>query len=887
MRLYELRKLIFPNFVTLMTEMPWKPARPVFAWFFIAAAAGLFLITIINILVGGPSETGVLLGLSAERLALFGTMLVVAAGLGYLGLQTLMGRMFGRLFTGGETKPRQIMDFALGAAIVVFLFSWVTVWTPSERFGTFYYYMGRLYPFLVWLTCFSGAGSLLLLVKHFGLARRQFGIFLREQWIPFSVAGVALLVFGLTAWVVSFRVVNMSWRDEDFWYGAGVPLLGMQVLFATLASVGFLVVASGKFGQMFWGKKYWPDVALFLVTWAVAAFLWAQEPVHPDFFITEPAPPNFELYPDYDARFFDLISQFALIGQDLNNNVFYERPLYSVLLVYLHSFAGQDYEQVVALQAALFAVFPALGYLLGKQLHSRAAGLGLAVLFILRGINSIQAGPFINTAHQKQMMTDFPAAVLMLLITILLIRWVQKSNKNWASLGVAAGILGLATLVRPHPFVYVPVLIAMAVWIYRRTPRVSFALSGLVLVAALAGMLPWLLTGGEGRTAFEIYYERIKGLIRTRYPDLQLPDSMLPPRTQVAALAGADSSSFPTAKTTEKSILASGIDNFLNNLTTSVQGLPNTPYHHDLRFTLKNGENFWKPYWDGAMSPWAVVMLALNLALVALGMGAAWKRAGLSSFIPLGVMLLFYAVNALARTSGGRYLVPVDWVVVFYYFLGILVLVELGFAPLCAQIFSPVKPSEDPQDDGFVLSLNRTAWLHIFGILCMFATLGAFIPLSGKFFERRYPMLTRQELIQQVVSQSGEQLGLSDKELAASFSAPQAVIRHGRILYPRQYEKDQGFGVSIYSFYHPKPYPRMIFTLIGPGVETRVVFPAQKAPPIPNASDAIILGCREDDTIQVWAVLLTDSDLLIKRDPPAPPVCPLVEPVCDNNHHCK
>jgi hypothetical protein len=131
------------------------------------------------------------------------------------------------------------------------------------------------------------------------------------------------------------------------------------------------------------------------------------------------------------------------------------------------------------------------------------------------------------------------------------------------------------------------------------------------------------------------------------------------------------------------------------------------------------------------------------------------------------------------------------------------------------------------------------------------------------------------------------QLGISHKELSVFLADPQAVILQGRALYARQLEKDQGSPVSVYNFYHPQPYPRTIFTLIGPNGENRGIFPALQAAPIANASDTIILGCRESDYIQVWAVLLTSSNLLVKRTPPAPLTCPLQEPVCDNNGHCR
>jgi hypothetical protein len=873
-----------------MTDALWKPNRPLVACFFFVSAAGLLLMIVLNILSNGASESAVLFGLSTERLVLLGGMFAIAMGLTYLAWQIAQGKPFKFLSSESEKRPSRSVNFMLGATLLVFLLAWSIIWTPAERFGTFYYYLGRLYPFIVWLTCFSAVGLFLLFTYRFGLNLEQFKVFLREQRIVFTIAGVALLIFGLLAVVASFRVVNMRWFEEDFWYGAGVPILVLQVLLAVFVSTLLAVVARKVLATKNFEKKYWFDLVLFLAIWAVAASMWASEPANPDFFITEPAAPNYELYPDYDARFFDLFSQYALIGQGLDNGGLYDRPLYSAFLLFLHTFVGQNYAQVVAWQAALFAVFPALGYLLGRQLHSRAVGLGVAILFTLRGVNAIALGPFINTAHQKQLMTDFPSAIFMLLMTLLLIRWLRAPGKNWPSLAWAAGVLGLATLLRPHPLIYIPILIAFVTWVYRSQKRLWITFSGVILVAALAGVLPWVVANGHGQSVFDLYFQKIKNVIDSRYPGLHLPgSSMLPEPVKVAALDNAlYAVHLPSENVGDKSIFAFSLDNFLNNLTTTVQVLPYSPYYQDLRYTTKTAENFWRPYWDGSISPWGRIFLPVNLILLALGLGAAWKRARWGGFIPLMVMLAYDAMNAFARTSGGRYIVPVDWVVILYYFLGIIALIEL----VSALFFRPDASAQTnyPAQLHSTVLLDRRTWAHMLGIIFSFVLIGSLIPLSASSFKPRYPSLTRAELVQQVIKESGKQLGLSNQEWKAFLSSPQAMIVQGRILYPRQLEKDVGGKASIYNLYHPKPYPRTIFTLIGPNGETPGMLASMQGAAIPNVSDAIILGCRESGFLQVWAVFLNDGSQLIKRTPAtaaASLVCPLQEPVCDNNHHCR
>jgi hypothetical protein len=482
-------------------------------------------------------------------------------------------------------------------------------------------------------------------------------------------------------------------------------------------------------------------------------------------------------------------------------------------------------------------------------------------------------------------MTDFPSAVLMLLMTILLVRWLHEPGRNWLSLGWAAGVLGLATLLRPHPLIYLPILVALIVWVYRSQKRLWITFSSLVFVAAFAGVLPWVVSNGQGKSLVDLYLEKVKNVIETRYPDLHLPgSSVLPTSLQVAAIDDLYLAQAPTPP--EKSIFAFGVDHFLNNLNTTILVLPYNLYYLDARDTVKTTESFWRTYWNGTLSPWAMLLLPVNLILVALGLGVAWKRARWSGLVPLWVMLAYYVMNALARTSGGRYIVPVDWVVFVYYLLGIMGLIEI----LGALFFRPQVENHVPEQQSQTISLNRGAWLRILGVISVFAVIGVFIPLSANLFPQHFPVLTRAELVKQVQQKTGGQLGLTKKEWNSFLKSPQAVIAQGRIFYPRQFDKDEGVNVSIYQFYHLKPYPRMLFTMLGPNGETPAILATMQAPPVPNASDAVILGCRESDYVQVWAIILNNGNQIFKRTPNTVAeslTCPLKEPVCDNNHHCK
>jgi hypothetical protein len=69
---------------------------------------------------------------------------------------------------------------------------------------------------------------------------------------------------------------------------------------------------------------------------------------------------------------------------------------------------------------------------------------------------------------------------------------------------------------------------------------------------------------------------------------------------------------------------------------------------------------------------------------------------------------------------------------------------------------------------------------------------------------------------------------------------------------------------------------------------SHVLLPGDVPALLPNASDAIVLGCwnRQDNLISALAVALPVQQTGMMRSPAAPLNCPLPEPVCDNNGNC-
>jgi len=411
----------------------WKPGRRIIYSFFYICAAGLILASIVSASSGHISLT---------RIIIIALAFFISLGIFVIGWQVQNNGI--SLAWWNKLAGEKFLFFLNIITFLIFCLFWIITWTPINSFAHFFYYIQAAYPFIIWLNVVNGLAVLLLLSARIGLDIHQPLFYFRKYMVTLISTSICLIIILFIARLSSQRVIGVSAENEDFWYGAGVPVLAFQVSLSLFIGFSFQYLLS------LWSKRSFPslkylDLFLFLALWALAAWLWANEPVKPDFLITKPVAPNFEMYPDYDARNYDLMSQFALIGQGINNHSFFDRVLYPAFLTYLHTLAGQNYVELMTIQAAVFAIQPALLFLIGTTLFNRTGGLTLGILAALRGVNHINIGNIIETAHQKQMLTEYPTAIMLVLTTLLLIKWIQKPEKYWLLAGFSGCIVALTT----------------------------------------------------------------------------------------------------------------------------------------------------------------------------------------------------------------------------------------------------------------------------------------------------------------------------------------------------------------------------------------------------------------------------------------------------------
>jgi len=735
-------------------------------------------------LASTPSDaaSAVLAGYSASRL-------ILLAG------TTLPFFFFGWIFAS-PARFVPLVDSILGlrwkriAALAAFSVLTAAALTllliPSMRFGDYASAVARLTP-LVFLGGLIGAQSLL---AYFLWTGGKFHLQALSAWKPvFIVASVLMTLAALTAIWVAWSGIGIV--PEKFgWHTPGTPILFSQVLIALFVSLLFALLKKRMEPSKF-------ETLAFVALWVVAFVIWQSEPMRRlSYFTPAPTPPNFESYPYSDAGFYDTLSQTILIGQGRSLTVIL-RPLYIFFLTALHLISGQDYTLLLTLQTMVLALMPAFAFLLVSRMGSPTDGILSALLLIFREKNSIALTNILEVSHSKLILSDLPTAALMLVMVFALVNWLRDAKEKPA-LGIASGAaFGLVVLVRSQAQLLLPVLLLGVVfsggfaWRKALQRTLIFALGLLVVVA------PWVwrnvqVSGKPTVENTEFYIRLLAGGYAEPTDNVdQLPDESFDEyvsRMQSQIVRYIFNHPLEIAR-----VYASY---FLHNEISAVVYLPMSLRLYDL-FSYVKQMPFWgDPYID--LGNAYGVMFFLNLGVIALGVGAAFKRLGFLGFMPLLIHFAYSLSVVTARISGWRFIMPVDWVAQMYFAIG---LVQLGW--MLVAVFWNHQAQE--------AEVAPAAQPNPYAVLAGFLLVGLSLPIMELALPQRYPERPASELIQ---NHADEQF---TAEALTRFLETEsgAVVAYGRALYPSYYEQGKFWGETSPNLVAASQFNRIQFTLIG------------------------------------------------------------------------
>jgi hypothetical protein len=301
-----------------------------------------------------------------------------------------------------------------------------------------------------------------------------------------------------------------------------------------------------------------------------------------------------------------------------------------------------------------------------------------------------------------------------------------------------------------------------------------------------------------------------------------------------------------------------------------------------VRHTVKDNHPFWRADWDGVFTPSSLFFFIVNLFLTVLGIAVAWRQQKWVGITPLAIFMFYNVSNALARTSGGRYIVPVDWIISLYFALGILYLIKLaaGFANIGLGELALTDVSAPAE-----ISTGRSPRMTAVIILAILFGMGSLVPLSEGLHSPRFSDTEAAALLDEHQGQLND-AGLSFPQIQSFLQNPDAELVVGRALYPRFFQ--MGRGEMHFYPYTEMGFPRTGFVLIGPAGQQGILLPGESPSHLPHGADVLVLGCKGTNYTDALAVVILDeTNAVYTRSPASEPTCPLRQPVCDNNHVCK
>jgi len=674
------------------------------------------------------------------------------------------------------------------------------------------------------------------------------------------------MVFLITSYILSLILYPLG-NKGLFWWETGVPILGWQVVLS--AVIGLIYYRFDKQIKGRLGKK--TDIILFLLIFISCGILWGFSQLNPSFFTSGPFLPNHVFYPYSDAAKFDLYAQSSLVGLGFNTGAPLDRPFYPMFLAIIHLISGQNYANNMILQAFLFGVFPALVYLICAELGSRSWGVMSSSAIALLGTNAIQASNLLTSSNPKQMLTEFPMAIMLSLVLYFTIRWLKSEAHSRIYACILGGLLAAAAFVRYAALPLLPIWMIVAVIRHRPAYKKGLVESALIVVCFLAFTAPWytrnIVAGQEPSIPFS---SKILFVIHSRYE----PATRIKPyKTALTPTVGNNSLTQPTPSvtsngqidnvTTENSNTSQLSEAFLSwfpphlvhNLMSSILILPTSLEMASLKTSLALGGEVWQPGWNGSLTSFRLLILLLQFFVLSAGLAGLFRR---DKYTVIIIVLIFGGVqtaNALGRSSGGRYIVPVDWLVLLVYFAGLLYL--MGKLDLKVYLV-----------DG-----NRTGktlgWSQYVITIVSILVIGAFPVLFERITIALIPRTENIQSVEEFASLPGINISSQNiSEIGLFLDGQHSISLQGTAFYPIQ-QNIEDIGKLPQTLATNNQGKLLSFDLLQPNNNFVIYFPFQENIDIHNQDKVYLTGCKIKGVILVrdLVIIRPDQTVFLKSNP--------------------
>ena len=776
-------------------------------WFFLAAAFESLVAIIVLLFV--PSENG----LSLARLALAGILLLFFVGGIYFGIRARRGSMQFDPFA----RTRVIISAAL-LSVTSSLSLFLLRYLDPEKLLPYY---ERLSPVLWYFVLFGVQAVIFLLLIKNGFHLKGLS---KRKPIYYSALYAFCILMGMSIFIAVTKIGITP--DTGYWGEPGVVVQGWQMMLSIL--FGVLILLLGLWKPIAESPLFhW--LILPVVIYATACILWLGVPtsVLENSFYAPITPPANMPFPSSDAGFYDYLAQSLLIGTDYLGGI-PPRPLYVLFLAILHYCFGQNYPAIITAQTFLLASFPVALYFLGKKIHSPAAGVMAALFSIFRELVGLWISSNTRVANSKIFTTDFPTALGIVCICLVVIWWLER--RDLKSTLLAGGAFGLLLLLRTQSLFTLPLVILLAWFVYRRKTREWLLAAAVFVFAMLFTVSPWLTHNYLLTGKFTFDDPNQVGIIYSQY----------------SFSGNLDTSQYdPDQDSVGNRILSFTLENpgyvatfiathFLN---TEIGGLLALPLIKPFDGLFAPVNLYWVG-WDGSLEWYNLLLIVVYLAVLAVGLGTAWRRLGWIGLIPLVFNLGYALANGISRFSSWRYNLPVDWVIYFYIAVGMIEIIK-GIAITFGAKFRAGDKSANSKE----FSLRDYNHGYILFLL-LFALVGSSPWRAEGITKPRYTSTQEQLFVKLETS------GISPGELRAFIAQPDAVMLEGQMLYPRMYRRDLGMAsTNPWPAYAIREYARIGFILLNES-QTQAIYITRDLLDFPQGADAIMLGCQREGFVE-------------------------------------
>ena len=468
-----------------------------------------------------------------------------------------------------------------------------------------------------------------------------------------------------------------------------------------------------------------------------------------------------------------------------------------------------------------------------------------AVLLTIKELNAITLTNYIHVSTSKMILSEMLTTFGLLLFIYFLMKWIKSAELWDPNLYLAGGILGITSLVRLNSIGVLPFAIMLIVFSSKFKWK-KWIIASLILTSFLViSALPWLLrTTVISGDPFNFISSKTSGVIgNQRYdPIIKSTQSAQPQSPKQSSII----------------LLGQGIiNNYLHNLIGITIMLPPTFQLFNLLDLVRLP--YWKLEWTGLLLAGGFWIILGVLVVTSLGIATVWKRWRLAGLVPLAVILGYNLTTAISLTSGGRYLVPMDWGVLLYFSIGLL---EITLSLFALLGWYHASPSLEPD----IRRVPKGNFKNTFMIAGLFLFIGS-VPVILEVLPRTiYPVsVTMEDFIKADPSLPDLYSSSSGSKLASIENIPGVVIVHGKALYPRYYGQNKGEGPSIEQdpLVGSASFDHLSFLVIGGKNDVSVLFPATRSfsPQIPG-SDTWVIGCQRKNYLEAILIIFRQDNFL-------------------------